>query len=145
MTDREKLVAWIRDVSKFHEEVTEKWILGGKQGERPNLIASIADYLIANGVAVLPLQVGDTVYGRFSSRGSSVHECRVINNKLCQFKDGSVHNFLEVEFDIIDPYYNDGRLMRCWHQAVYGEDFGSWDRVYLTREEAEAQSLKGVE
>ena len=52
MTDREKLIAWIRDVSKFHEEVKEKWILGGKQGERPSLIASIADHLIANGVVV---------------------------------------------------------------------------------------------
>lgn len=52
MTDREKLIAWIRDVSKFHEEVKEKWILGGKQGERPSLIESIADHLIANGVVV---------------------------------------------------------------------------------------------
>ena len=30
----------------------EKWILGGKQGEKPNLIASIADHLVANGVVV---------------------------------------------------------------------------------------------
>jgi hypothetical protein len=52
MNDREKLIAWIRDVSKFHEEVKEKWILGGKQGERPSLIASIADHLLANGVVV---------------------------------------------------------------------------------------------
>ena len=52
MTDREKLIAWIRDVSKFHEEVKEKWILGGKQGERPSLIESVADHLIANGVVV---------------------------------------------------------------------------------------------
>ena len=52
MTDREKLITWIRDTSKFHEEVKEKWILGGKQGERPSLIESIADYLIANGVVV---------------------------------------------------------------------------------------------
>ena len=26
--------------------------------------------------------------------------------------------------------------MRCMHQAVYGEEFGSWDRVYRTFEEA---------
>ena len=52
MNDREKLIAWIRGVSKFHEEAKEKWILGGKQGERPSLIESIADHLIANGVVV---------------------------------------------------------------------------------------------
>ena len=52
MTDREKLIALIRECNKFHEEAKEKWILGGKQGERPSLIASLADHLIANGVVV---------------------------------------------------------------------------------------------
>ena len=52
MRDREKLIALIRECNKFHEEAKEKWILGGKQGERPSLIASLADHLIANGVVV---------------------------------------------------------------------------------------------
>ena len=52
---------------------------------------------------------------------------------------------LDLEFDIIDPYFNDGRLMRCETQAVYGADFGNWYRVYLTREEAESTPPKEVE
>lgn len=52
MPDREKLIALMRNVIKFHEEAKEKWILAGKQGERPSLIASIADNLLANGVTI---------------------------------------------------------------------------------------------
>ena len=79
MTDREKLIAWIRDVSKFHEEVKEKWILGGKQGERPSLIASIADHLIANGVVCERrasgncTQVASTADAEFAKRNMKKH------------------------------------------------------------------------
>lgn len=104
---------------------------------------SLATALIANGVMVLPVQVGDTVYGRFSHRGENIHECRVIRVKLCQNKNKTIDFLLDVEFDIIDPYYCDGRLMTCWNQVVFGSDFGSWDRVYRTREEAEAAPTKG--
>lgn len=103
----------------------------------------IADHLIANGVTVLPVQVGDTVYGRFSTYGKEVHQCKVVKVKACQFKDRTVRYFLDLEFEIIDPFYRDGRLMRCGMQAIYGEDWGDWYRVYLTREEAEAQPPKG--
>jgi hypothetical protein len=102
-----------------------------------------ADYLFKNGVTVRPVKIGDTVYGRFHGYVSGVQECKVVQSNLCQFRDGSGHTFLNVEFSIIDPYYRDGRLMRCGRQAVFGEDYGSWDRVYLTREEAEAQPPKG--
>ena len=104
---------------------------------------NIADHLIANGVTVLPVQVGDTVYGRFLLYGDEVQQCEVVKSKLCQFKDRTVLYFLDLEFDIIDPYFNDGRLMRCRTQAVYGADFGDWHRVYLTREEAESKPPKG--
>lgn len=88
---------------------------------------------------VLPCKIGDTVYGNYYGK---TQECKVIKSKVCQFKDGSLHYFLDVEFYIIDPYYCDGRLMRCHHQAVFGESFGGWDRAYLTREEAEAALAK---
>ena len=52
MTNREMLITWVRDGFKFHEEEKEKWILGGKQGERPSPAASIANHLIANGVVM---------------------------------------------------------------------------------------------
>ena len=45
--------------------------------------------------------------------------------------------FVDVEFNIIDPFYMDGRLMTCRHQAVIGNDYGSWERVFFIREEAE--------
>lgn len=103
----------------------------------------LVDYLIKNGVIVLPVQVGDTVYGRFPHRGKGVHECRVVRVKLCQHKDKTIDFLLDVEFDIIDPFYRDGRLMTCWNQVVFGSDYGNWDRVYRTREEAEVMPPKG--
>ena len=99
--------------------------------------------LLSHGVTVLPVQVGDTVYGRFLPYGEEVQQCEVVKSKLCQFKDRTVRYLLDLEFNIIDPYFNDGRLMRCSTQAVYGADFGNWYRVYLTHEEAESTPPKG--
>lgn len=90
----------------------------------------------------VPCKVGDTVYGKFDPYGKQINECKVIKSRACQFKDGTLHYFLDVEFYIIDPFYRDGRQMLCHYQAVLGEDFGSWDRVYLTRDEAEAALAK---
>lgn len=87
----------------------------------------------------LPCKVGDTVYGQFRLGSKEILECKVTRIKACQFRNGSLHYFLDVEFDIIDPYYNDGRLMRCGQQAVFGEVYGSWHRAYRTREEAEKE------
>lgn len=106
-------------------------------------VENAANILINNGVTVLPVQVGDTVYGRFPPYGEEVQQCEVVKSKLCQFKDRTVHYLLDLEFNIIDPYFNDGRLMRCSTQAVYGADFGNWYRVYLTHEEAESTPPKG--
>lgn len=102
-----------------------------------------ADFLIANGVTVLPVQVGDTVYGRFRTYGKEVHQCKVVKVKACQFNNRIVRYFLDLKFEIIDPFFSDGRLTCCGMQAIYGDDWGSWYRVYLTREEAEAQPPKG--
>ena len=110
-----------------------------------NTSEEIAENLIENGVTVLPVQVGDTVYGRFPPYGEGIQQCEVVKSKLCQFKDRTVRYFLDLEFNIIDPYFNDGRLMRCETQAVYGADFRNWYRVYLTREEAESTPPKEVE
>ena len=45
---REKMIEILRGVIKFHEEQKEKWILDGKIGERPSIIESFVDILIAN-------------------------------------------------------------------------------------------------
>lgn len=128
---------------KLVELIEESRISCGEDGVRINGSRDIADHLLANGVTVLPVQVGDTVYGRFRSYGKEVHQCNVVKVKACQFKDRTVRYFLDLEFDIIDPFFRDGRLMRCGMQAIYGADFGDWYRVYLTREEAEATPPKG--
>ena len=95
-------------------------------------------------VVKLPCKVGDTVYGQIENYGKQIHECKVVKFKVCQFENGSFHYFLDAEFNIIDPFFNDGRQMRCCSQVVFGEDFGSWDRVYLTREEAEAALVEST-
>lgn len=136
MNVREKLVELISD---------SLWSIDIACRSNPDInpASTIATNLIAHGVTVLPVQVGDTVYGRFSTYGKEVHQCKVVKVKACQFKDRTVRYFLDLEFDIIDPFFRDGRLMRCGMQAIYGEDWGDWYRVYLTREEAEAQPPKG--
>ena len=136
MDVREKLVELIGSTEYGNGSLVGKNFQKG-------FIEKIASNLIAHGITVLPVQVGDTVYGRFSTYGKEVHQCKVVKVKACQFKDRTVRYFLDLEFDIIDPFYRDGRLMRCGMQAVYGEDWGDWYRVYLTREEAEAQPPKG--
>ena len=87
----------------------------------------------------LPCKIGDTVYGHFQCYdGKEIRECKVIGIRACQFKaDSECYYFVDVEFNIIDPFYKDGRLMTCRQQAAIGNDYGSWERVFFTREEAE--------
>lgn len=94
----------------------------------------------------LPCKIGDTVYGRFQCYdGKEIRECKIIGISARQFKTNSeCYYFVDVEFNIIDPFYKYRRLMTCRRQAVIGNDYGSWERVFLTREEAEA-ALKGAE
>ena len=94
----------------------------------------------------LPCKIGDTVYGRFQCYdGKEIRECKVIGIRACQFKaDSECYYFVDVEFNIIDPFYRDRRLITCKHQAVIGNDYGSWERVFFTCEEVET-ALKGAE
>ena len=94
----------------------------------------------------LPCKIGDTVYGHFQCYDSKkIRECKVIGIRACQFKaDSECYYFVDVEFNIIDPFYKDGRLMTCRQQAAIGNDYGSWERVFFTCEEVET-ALKGAE
>ena len=152
---REKLVGQLRELADrtppiCQYQIPEEIEIFGKKvtvyckpfEQFQELLREAADY-ISNNVTVLPVQVGDTVYGRFPSYGKEVHQCKVVKVKACQFKDRTVRYFLDLEFDTIDPFFRDGRLIRCGMQAIYGADFGDWYRVYLTREEAEAAPPKG--
>ena len=94
----------------------------------------------------LPCKIGDTVYGHFQCYdGKENRECKVIGIRACQFKaDSECYYFVDVEFNSIDPFYKDGRLMTCRQQAAIGNDYGSWERVFFTCEEVET-ALKGAE
>ena len=76
----------------------------------------VADYLLDNGVIVLPCKVGDTVYYRYYG-GNRVYE-------------GKVTSFI----------YNSES---GWFGIYYDGGYGTYGKyVFLTREEAE-QALKG--
>ena len=94
----------------------------------------------------LPCKIGDTVYGSFRCYdGNKINECKVIGIRARKLKANSECYYLvDVEFNIIDPFYNDGRLMFFKRQAVIGNNYGNWERVFFTKEEAEA-ALKGAE
>ena len=94
----------------------------------------------------LPCKIGDTVYGSFQCYdGIKINECKVTGIRACKLKANSeCYYIVDVEFNIIDPYYNDGRLMFFKRQAVIGNNYGSWERVFFTKEEVEA-ALKGAE
>lgn len=88
----------------------------------------------------LPCAIGDTVYGSFQCYGGEkIHECKVVAIKAYKNNDDpECYYFVHVKFDIIDPFYNDGRVTTYGGRAVIGKNFGSWNRVFFTLAEAEA-------
>lgn len=96
-------------------------------------VSILADYLITNGVIVLPCNVGDTVY-------RNVNDKRVKNP--CEFK-------------VVGVWYSRDKNCNCAHiarfknglfdrsLAVEFTDFGK--TVFLTKEEAEAKLKGGVQ
>lgn len=134
--------------------MAERLTYSGTKEAKPNVtIKEVTDKLAhyedleeQGRLITLPCKIGDTVYGSFQCYDSKeIRDCKVIRIRACQFKaDSECYYFVDVEFNIIDPFYKDGRLMPCRHQAVIGNDYGSWERVFFTREEAEA-ALKGAE
>lgn len=106
---------------------------------------SLADYLLDNGVVVLPCKVGDKLY--------AISENRIVE---CICKDISIHNDVTITADFECDYDCKGCPFNDWKQDFYtGEyscngEYGTWffsekdfgKTVFLTREEAEAK-LKG--
>ena len=115
MTERERLIELIRfgyGKGRANENV--------KQIEE-----TIADYLLANGVIVLPVKVGDTVY--YISDGF-IEPCTVEIIFLANYtdKDGNCSYMAEIHFDREDcPYVS---------TAIYFTSIGK--TVFLTKEEA---------
>lgn len=113
MTERERLI-----------ELLLEW--GNKENDGVRA-ESIADYLLANGVIVLPCKVGDTVYEICERRRSGKWQKAIVERV--------VHG-IEIGIDKI-------LTARCGTTTyVYLSRLG--ETVFLTREEAE-KALKGGE
>lgn len=91
-------------------------------------IVAEADYLLKNGVAVLPCKLGDTVYANFSIAGSRLrrknrpHKCKIV------FIGISEKPFIHIEFETGNVF------------PVDFEQIGK--TVFLSREKAKA-ALEG--
>ena len=149
LTMREVIEHWERDViqAEMQRLTDTKQYMEHKQvREWLEELQHYEDLEEQNRLITLPCKIGDTVYGRFQCYdGKEIRECKVIGIRACQFKaDSKCYYFVDVEFNIIDPFYMDRRLMTCRHQAVIGNDYGSWERVFFTCEEVET-ALKGAE
>lgn len=82
-----------------------------------------ADYLLANGVIVPPCKVGDKVY------------CIVEGFDVVM--DGHIRQFIVAEGIFVDCVIR-GYFSQVFHSSKIGE------KVFLTREEAEAKLKEGV-
>ena len=119
---KDKLIELIRNAPRFEFPSGSR-----AQGRTYQTSANLADYLIANGVFVLPCKVGDTVY--------------IIENRDMLGIDPSVCSVVEDEiYEMGYGRTQSGELK--WLFLVYesGEDFyddeiGKF--VFLTKEEAE--------
>ena len=119
MNERERLV-----------ELLLEW--GNKENDGVRA-ESIADYLLANGVIVLPCKVGQKVYDTFEG---FIEPCTVEAIFLGDYKDidGNRSYMAELHFSREDcPYAT---------EEIYFTDIGK--NVFLTKEEAE-KALKGGE
>lgn len=109
MSDRDRLI-----------ELLCKEPLGFKTFENQyykSTISKIADYLIANGVIVPPFEIGTKVY--------------VITSATSNGKN------LYIFEDIITHYHIGGNCIVMGFDNHLGEYSWNWDKVFLTKEEAE--------
>ena len=73
--------------------------IDAKYNEEPWMLSDILAFLNESptvDAVILPCSVGDTVYGQFGHYGKKIHECKVIKSKVCQFRDRTLHYFLDV-------------------------------------------------
>lgn len=132
MTDREKLIEYIKQATILHldylESIDQKGLI-----DTDGKAKFIADYLLANGnIIVLPCEVGDKVY---FIQDKKVYEGIVVLIRPFVHKDNTTFHG-NVEYQCEDPFYHDGRMMT--HQiSVVFQEYGSNTVAYLTKEEAE--------
>jgi hypothetical protein len=107
--------------------------------------ARLADYLLENGVVVLPCKVGDKLY--------AISENRIVE---CTCEDINLRNDVTITADFECDYDCKGCPFNDWKQDFHtgeyscGGEYGTWffsekdigKTVFLSREEAE-RALKG--
>jgi len=137
MNQREKLI-----------ELLNGWAKENNDGIHAD---SVADYLLANGVVVLPCKVGDTVYVISKCKdirmyydndyfdGTGASECPFEN--VCEYEDCSDENVRIFETTVTGFTYENHEYPLSFHTFLEGlnvEDDCWGKTVFLTREEAEA-------
>ena len=104
MTEREKLIDLLQNVPANYE---------GSRG-----VGTIADYLLKNGVIILPCSIGDTVY---------YHKTLCDGKYTVVIEEDTVKRFLINRIETL--------AIISFNHALSCDDFGK--TVFLTREEAE--------
>ena len=104
MTEREKLIDLLQNVPADYE---------GNRG-----VGTIADYLLKNGVIILPCSIGDTVY---------YHKTLCDGKYTVVIEEDTVKRFLINRIETL--------AIISFNHALSCDDFGK--TVFLTREEAE--------
>lgn len=122
MTDRDRLTEMIKQANTLYldylESIDQKGLI-----DTEGRAEYIADYLIANGVIVLPCKVGDTVYYPWIYDG----QCGIAFSKVESIK--IYVNGLPIA--VVEDWKSDMPMPICFNT----DDFGK--TVFLAREAAE--------
>lgn len=117
MSERERLIEILNNAPFGYEQLGQRFY--------KHILENIADYLLENGVIVLPAKVGDTLY--------------ITNEELNIIDEETVRTFF-----IGHPSYNGDmpclKMIRTNKHDIPIEKFGK--TVFLTKEQAE-KALKG--
>ena len=112
MTDRDRLIELIQK-----SNCVSVWDYHKDDFKTPDPISTLADHLLSNDVVVSPFKVGTKVY--------------VITSATSDGKN------LYIFEDIITAYQiNMGYRVMCFDNHL-GEPHWNWDKVFLTKEQAE--------
>lgn len=128
--ERERLIELIKDV-ECHPEKTCPNLYNNDncpdceydEGDVCNCFARKADYLLANGVIVLPCKVGDTVH--------VIYDGYVTSAKVLAFYIDHAGGMFDLQIKTKDE-------TAIGFKTVIDKDNYTFDKAYLTKEEAEA-------
>ena len=109
---RDRLIALLGDFPIFHSTMKERWM--------PEAVERLADHLIANGVIVPPVKVGDNLYD------------------VTEFIEGrDCPEVYELQDNVLYVEKTKGGNILFSYDGVYIDHDAIGKTVFLTREEAE--------